>query len=277
MPGATLAPSLHPPAGYDSAHSQVDSDLRQMRVAGHKKLALVIWHTRHSTSADCNGFTVNSRGGRLPSHVLENLIALLRQTEADGYTEVQIRFAPVGNNSPYKWKKWKQEEFDENWSTIRTTVDRLRHVETPRLVFDLGVEFGGTACDSCTAYVTRMWRNYVDTFGAGASYGFSIAAAPGRVTRLVKALRDGGSMPDEIALDVYKDARSTIIRAANEAKAAGIAQPKFLIQETYYGDAGTWGGIRAGAEISSAKVVAIMQWPVTPGANRHISVSRPYD
>ena len=84
-------------------------------------------------------------------------------------------------------------------------------------------------------------------------------------------------MPDEIALDVYSGARNEVMRAAVEAKAAGIAEPNFLIQETSYADPDTLEEIREGARLSGARIRAIIQWPVTPGAKRNISVARPYD
>ena len=266
-----------PPAcGYDRASGKVDEDFREMRSAGQKKMALVIWHMTHAKAVECAGFTVSSNGGQLPPRVMRNLATLLKRAKADGYDEVQVRFAPMGGNSPDRWKKWNQDKFDENWSVISSTAEQLKQGDAPRLVFDLGVELGGRKCDSCASYVTRLWKNYVEKFGPEDSYGFSIAAAPGRVTLLIEALRAGGPLPDEIALDVYKNARNAVARAGEEAKAAGIAKPTFLIQETYYDEPGTLNEIREGASRSGAKIRAIMQWPVTPGANRHISTPRSY-
>jgi hypothetical protein len=266
-----------PGCGYDTASDRIQADLRRMRSAGLTKLGLIIWHMAHSTAAECSGFTVGSNGGRFPRRFLQNIALFLEQAKADGYDEVQIRFAPMGANSPYKWKGWDENKFDENWSVIRTTVAQLKLGRTPRLIFELGAEFAGTTCGACLAYVTRMWKNYVDVFGSGDSYGFSVAVAPGRVTRLIQTLRAGGPMPDEIALDVYSGARNEVMRAAVEAKAAGIAEPNFLIQETYYADPDTLEEIREGARLSGARIRAIIQWPVTPGAKRNISVARPYD
>ncbi|WP_374441020.1 hypothetical protein [Stella sp.] len=266
-----------PPAcAYDRSAGTVDEDLRRMRAGGQRKMALVVWHMHHANGAECAGFTVASNGGRLPERVLRNLATLLERAAADGYDEVQVRFAPMGGNSPDRWKNWDEAKFAENWSVVRSTVGRLHQGKSPRLVFDLGVELAGRTCQSCPDYVTRMWRNYVAEFGPGGSYGFSVAAAPGRVARLVQALRAGGPLPDEIALDVYRDAGKAVARAAAEAKAAGIAEPRFLIQETYYGEPGTVRDMLGAAERSGARIRAVMQWPVTPGANRHISVPRSY-
>lgn len=265
-----------PACTYDRSAPRVDEDFRQMRAAGQKKLALVVWHMTHADRAECAGFTVASNGGRLPQRVLDNLATLLRRAKADGYDEVQVRFAPMGDNSPDRWKGWNQAKFEENWSTIRSTVQRLRQGETPRLVFDLGVELAGRTCSSCPAYVTRLWRSYVAEFGPRDSYGFSVAAAPGRVRRLIETLRAGGPLPDEIALDVYRNAGAAVARAAEEARAAGVEQPLFLIQETYYAEPETVREIVQGARRSGARIRAVMQWPVTPGANRNISVPRSY-
>lgn len=271
-------PSLFvPPAcAYDRSAAKIDEDFRQMRAGGQRKMALVVWHMNHPNGADCAGFTVASNGGHLPERVLRNLTTLLERAAADGYDEVQVRFAPMGGHAPERWKRWDQAKYEENWSVIRSTARRLRAAKTPRLVFDLGVELGGLTCFACADYVTRLWRNYVAEFGPGQSYGFSVAAAPGRVARLIRALRAGGPLPEEIALDVYRDAGAAVARAAAEAKSAGIAQPRFLIQETYYGEPGTLRAITEAAARSGARIRAVMQWPVTPGASRHISVPRSY-
>ena len=71
-----------------------------MRSAGLTKLGLIIWHMAHSTAAECSGFTVGSNGGRFPRRFLQNIALFLEQAKADGYDEVQIRFAPMGANSP---------------------------------------------------------------------------------------------------------------------------------------------------------------------------------
>ena len=184
-----------PPCQFDERAVDVRRDLDQMHAAGQRKLALMVWFTHIRDEQDCKGFLANSAGGRLANKVLSNLEGLVKAAGAAGFDELQVRFAPMGVNAPSVWNAWNEEKYQENWGVIRTTVAALLKLKGPRLLFDLGAE--AVTRGQSDAYVQRLWADYARAFPPEASYGFSVAMAPGQVSRLLRDMQTSGPAPTQ--------------------------------------------------------------------------------
>jgi hypothetical protein len=247
---------------YAGREAAVERDFRQMRVAGQRKIGLLIWFTRTVNGEDCRGFIVNSAAGRLPDHVMANLKYLVATAGKVGFDEIQVRFGPLGTNLPADWIEWREPTYQENWGVVRNTVKALLGGVGPRLIFDLGAE--GVARGQSDTYVRRLWADYTRVFPPSTSYGFSVAMAPGRVTRLLDDMKVSGPMPTQIAIDVYRNAGPALATAAREMRAFGLDLP-ILIQETFYDDPLTYADLLASARSNGVHIRAVMQWPVRRG------------
>jgi hypothetical protein len=251
-----------PPCEFDARADAVKRDLAAMRASGQRKLGLMVWFTHVQSEQDCKGFLANSAGGRLAPRVDGNLERLVSEAGKEGFDEVQIRFAPMGPNWPKDWPAWNEDMYRENWGVIRSTVAALLQIKGPRLRFDLGVE--GVARGESDAYIHRLWGDYSKTFPPASSYGFSVAMAPGRVSRLLRDMRESGPAPTELALDIYQNPGRALATAAREMHAEGVDIP-IIIQETFYNDAGTYQELRDSARDNNVRLRTIMQWPLKPG------------
>jgi hypothetical protein len=258
---------------FEERSADVRRDLTAMQAHGQKKLAFLVWFTHFRDDQACRGFLANSAGGRLSKKVLDNLEALVRLAGELGFDEVQVRLAPMGKNWPNKWRAWDEKMYRENWGVIQSVVTRLIAIKKPRILFDLGVEAIGKG--QSDAYVRRMWADYTHEFPIGTSYGFSIAMAPGRVTRLLDDLRSSAKLPDQIAIDVYGNAGRAVAEAAREMRAAGVNLP-ILIQETFYADDATYKALQEAARDNGVEIRAVMQWPKRAGQRPQISESKTY-
>lgn len=242
--------------------------LADMYANGQRKLAIILWHMQRDKTEDCSGFVLRSSGAGLTPQTIRNLQSLLSSAEQLGFNEAQIRFAPMGDNAPSSWASWSAALAEQNWHVIEATKRSLDgRFPKLRIVYDLSAEMGGLAsCVSCSLFTRYLWSQYNSKFSSTDSYGVSIAAAKGRVAKLIDDLRAVGPIPQEIALDIYENPSREIAFAAMEARSRGIVSPRFIVQETYYADPGTYAAIVQAAKEHDVTIRTIMQWPKRKGS-----------
>jgi hypothetical protein len=181
--------------------------------------------------------------------------------------------------------------FDEDWSFVRDVRPLLKRYGPPSARVDLMSEgappswLGPDALAQDEDWITRMWSNYVDTFGS-ADASFSSVGADGpydtadRIQNLIDALRASGR-PLPSWFDIhpaydYDGTLSTLEGVDALLTRDSLSQP-LVIGEEAYNDNQVARAIAQFTATSSRRVLEVMEWPL--GADRpckDMSVSPPY-
>ncbi len=252
------------------------AQLHAMRLAGQKKVALVLWNMHlGNTGSDVYGHVVRSDLYRLTPQHEANFRTWLADVEAEGFDEVQLRFATQGQSDPNGWTAWDETLYQETWNFIvntRAVMESVLSTNTRR-VYDLGGELGGLVeSGQNRAYTKRLWIDWVTSFGTVDTVGFSFATYPGRLQKMIAVYDEVGVRPSQWAFDTYDNVESWMGSVAQEFAAAGVIEPSLFVQETYADDEATaqaWANVVANTGL---RIRTLMQWPVKPGAGPHFSM-----
>lgn len=266
---------------YHLAPGLVQVQLQQMYRTGQRNVALVVWYMPYgSTDTPINGVVdgafLDSSSGQLSSQAQQNLTAILKLIQRIGFSQITLRFAPVGNASPASWgNTWNELQFEQDesfeFSTRRLAETALATSQITR-VYDLGVEMAGiphnlnndgiTYSDGQSPeWTSRLWKDYVAAFGEEDSYGFSIAYSPGTLTTAVAEYDRAGKRPHSYAIDTTIP--SDLWNYYQELEGAGDANKPLVIQETSYDDVTQMAGIAAEIAHFPLTISYIDQWPVS--------------
>jgi len=252
-----------PACQLDQDKSRASQELQKMFSSGQRKIALVLWHMHQPSDQICTGFALNSFRGRFPAIVVQNVQNFAKMAAHIGFSEFEVRFAPLAGNSPREWKTWNIAAFHENWEIIQQIKIALDQIKGITITYDLGVELGGVEqehCVECSAYTSNIWKLFTQNFGSLDTYGFSIAYRRGRLARLIQDLQQSsGVLPKAFAVDLYKNIIPALQDFQQEAIDAGDSNPEFFIQETYYNDQNTFAQFLDASKFIHIK--AVMQWP----------------
>ena len=266
----------------------VRGQLADMRAAGVQTLRLLLWYMTDASGT--NWGPVSSRGGRLAEPYRSNLIRYLADVRHAGFRQLTVSFSPEYHNLPLD-PAYEPSTFEENWNFIRDVVPLVKRYGPVSTHIDLSNEEPGGDWDSRTAvansrtYVTKLWSNYVTTFGnAGATFSLMGSDGPRdatpRLQNLVEALRASGK-PLPRWFDVhppysYAGALATL-RAVDRRLSSDHLRQALVVGEEAYDDASVARAIAKFMATSSRPVLEVMEWPLA--ANRpckNISVSAPY-
>jgi hypothetical protein len=267
--------ALKPVIGtYDLAPDTVRSQLAEMVANGQKQIALMLWYMPLGASTDADGdgvwgHIVDSSAAKLRPQHEQNLVDLLSDIRCAGFNTLYFRFATQGTSDPGSWSAWDEPQFQQNWNFIYNTrelIDQQMQGKSVTVVYDLGVELGGITTGQTEAYAEKLWQNTNTVWGSTATYGFSFATAPGRLTEMLSVYDKTGVRPSLYAFDIYGDEQNTLAYVASELSQAGDLAKPILIQETYYDDAQANTGLRAGAQAQGLKLLSLFQWPIERGA-----------
>lgn len=280
--------TLRPVVGrYDEDSATVLRQLEQMYAAGQRRIALVVWYDDLSNDARLRdrpvyGHAVNaSTGALLPRHA-ESLRAIVRHLRTLGYEELVVRFAGQGQSRPKEWKRWNEDAYERNrrfiWSTI-TLVDSARG-PLP-VLYDLDIEGGGIDLGQERPYVRRLWRDYLASFPAENSVGFSLAASSRldwglggrRLATLIADFDSVGRRPPSYAVDVYEWPARSLAGISRSLQAQGAGGAPVVILESYHDDVETCEAVADARAAGALDIVAVYQWPLDRGATaRHVSM-----
>jgi hypothetical protein len=278
---------------YHMNPAAVHAQLIQLYDSGQRKISLVLWHMPfvahpHPDSLpDVWDHVINSRDGRLSKQHEANLRSMLRWIRYIGFDEVTLRFAPQGGAIPSTkhepWTGgWSESQYQENLSFIISTRAIMEselagtHIQRQ---YDLGMELGGIDEEPAATYAARLWADYVNRFGPTDTYGFSMIASRGRITRLISTFDRGGVRPGAYAVDVYAPPQGDAIDVAleyihQEMVRAGEGLKPIIIQETFSNDADVANRIVATLNRWPIRIGHITQWP-TPRTNTAINLTPP--
>ena len=253
------------------------AQLQAMHDSGQRKISILIWHD-HLTDAQMEsgseygvyGHVMASNGGHLLPQQEKNLKGLLALIRESGlFNELIFRFAEQGSVWPQGWTEWNETLFQENMDfiiSVRQQVCEALQGSGMKLMFDLGAELGGMEVGLCTQYTARVWEEYTRRFGVKDTFGFSIAACPGRIARWINVCDQAGVRPDFFALDLYDYIPEWMPKIIPEFFAAGIKHPQLIVLESYYNDAQELKDLQAVAERYNIEYCYLMQWPLRRGS-----------
>lgn len=266
---------------YNLAPGLVEAQLRQMYKTGQRNISLILWYLpfgNSNTPADgvMDGAFMDSSGGHLSAQNQANLTAVLGLIKQIGYSQVTLRFAPVGAASPTGWgNTWNEAVFEQDeafvFSTRQVAEAALAGSSVAR-TYDLGVEVGGvphllnpdkvTYTDGQSPnYTTRLWGDYVRNYGASDSYGFSIAYGFGTLTTAIAQYDRAGTRPSAYAIDDYGN--DELWYCYQELVGAHETAKPIVLQETSYNDAGQMAAIQNQLLHIPLVISYIDQWPAS--------------
>jgi hypothetical protein len=256
---------------YHQQPELVRQQLRDMYARGQRKIALFLWYVESipaGTGTDgVHGHVVDaSAGALLPQHK-QNLQNLIRDIENTGFTGMQFRFAAQSPCSP-------GEGYQKCWNFLESTV-RLVVATATKLdvIFDLDNEAGGSKADHVVSYSDGFWRDFhaKGLASIAKTYGFSVAAAPGRLTKMVQRFGSVGNRPSVYAITLYDNIGERMREISQELASLGESGKPIIVQETYYNDPQVAADLRTYAKQFGVNIQYVMQWPLTRGL-KHFSV-----
>ena len=259
-------------------HQQKEADVRRqlkaMHESGQRKIAIMMWHDhltpQQMADGGIYGHVLASNGGALTPQHSDNLKRLLSLIREDGlFNELVFRFAQQGSVWSQEWTAWNEEAYQENLKFILTVRQQVREVldgADIKLVFDLGAELGGISKGCVPEYTRRLWKEYTERFGADDTFGFSIAAHPGRISNLLAVYDEVGVRPARHALDLYTHVPQWMPKMVSEFHDAGINKPRIIILETFWNSAESLNEFQQISDQFGLSFEYLMQWPWVRGA-----------
>jgi hypothetical protein len=266
----------------------VRAQLAAMHKAGVETLRLLLWHMTDATGQ--NWGIVPSGGGLLAEPYRSNLIRYLSDVRAAGFQQLTLVFGPQWTNWPLGGN-YDPATFDENWQFIRTVVPLVKQYGPASTHIDLSNEVIGGQFDSPSVvattetYVTKLWSNYVDTFGSHDATFSSIGGggpqdAAARMQNLVDALRASGRpLPDyfDIHPPFTFDGTLAVLSAVDHTLTSNSLSQPLVVGEEAYNNLPVAQAIAQFMRPSSRPVLEVMEWPLEAGsACQNVSVSAPY-
>jgi hypothetical protein len=284
-------------AWYDSVHGVrpvigtyhlkpklVEQQLRNLYKSGQRKIALVLWFeaVREDAPYHIHGHLVDSSLSKLRDQHEKNLRAVLKLINKIGFTQLYFRFAMNGLSDPavgpgVSWSSWSkgwneagyQQNFKFLMSTRSVVEEELKNTAVRRM-YDLGVELGGIESGQAVPYQKRLWSDYIKATKGDISdtYGFSIAHATNRLSKLINLLMSVGKIPKSFATDIYPRPGYSMSTALSEVRGEldrnGLSGREIILQETFANDPSVYQGV-AEARAFGLNLTTIMQWPLQAG------------
>jgi hypothetical protein len=273
---------------WPGVRPRVRAQLAAMRAAGIQSLRLLFWYMSDATGQTWG--IVSSAGGRLSEPYRSNLIRYLSDVKRAGIVQLTLAFGPTWTNDPLG-TNYDPAMFDEDWAFVRDVRQLLKRYGPAATRVDLMSEgappswLGPVALAQDEDWITRMWSNYVDTFGS-ADASFSSVGADGpydtadRIQNLIDALRASGR-PLPSWFDIhpaynYDSTLSTLNGVDTLLTRDGLSQP-LVIGEEAYDDKPVADAIAQFSATSSRRVLEVLEWPLRGDRRcRDMSVSPPY-
>jgi hypothetical protein len=221
-PGCSLDYGIITHYDWPGVRRRVRAQLAAMRTAGIQSLRLLLWYMSDATGQ--NWGIVSSGGGRLAQPYRSNLIDYLSDVRQSGMEQLTLAFGPTWTNDPLG-SNYDPAMFGEDWAFVREVRPLLKRYGPPSTRVDLMSEgappswLGPAALAQDEGWITRMWSNYVDTFGS-ADASFSSVGADGsydttdRIQNLIDALHASGRpLPSWFDIHPAYDADGTLSNA----------------------------------------------------------------
>jgi hypothetical protein len=252
-----------------------------MRAAGLETLRLVIWH--QSDGAAQPSGVIPSPAGQLTEPYRGNLVRYLQDVRAARFERLTVAFHPTSANDPVG-DVWDPPRFEENLSfiaAVRALLGALGPVSAAVDLLDQGAASASQASrDRVRAYVTEIYRRYVDAFGK-ADVTASVVATPDDVATVQDVINafaaSGHGQPGVFSVQPAADRTLDALRQVDATLTAnGLAQP-IVISQTAYDDPPLAAAIQDFRRTSSRRVLEVHQRPLRRGSGcEAFSVTPPF-
>jgi hypothetical protein len=285
-------------AFYHLDPAGVRARLAAMRANGQRRVGFVLWYVAPGDFSDISHAHVvvpRADNSLAPQHQ-QNLINFLKDIDAAGFEEVQIRFGAQGgaefqcyqNPSCYS----NPGSFDTphlgeaiafNWSFISqvVAVAEASGATTPRL-YDIAPEYAGhpfmVTQPNWYTYTSSIWSHYVSELqptGVRATLSFNHADPSGSDKTL--AMYDQLGWPGVVSIDVYDSIHDNLVNLATALGHHGHGALPVFIQETWLDDPQTASEIRSAVHDSTLNLTHVMQWPQRRGSDQPVLDVSPYE
>ncbi len=276
---------------YHTKKAIIDQQLADMRAAGQARLRIPIYHMR---GGHWNGTILNSSGGDLSSQMRTNLTNLLAAIKQAGFSEIEVGFFPQGDNYPPGWNRnsswtsWHESYFQENWNLIYRLqpiianagilyrIDLMNEGSAPSSYLGPNIPYHPTWSE----YARKLWINYNLRFSKSTTLGFSIPVKTHDIAARVNHLNYiySSNLPYLYDLHLYDNVLQGFLAADSEFDAIGLANPGWIIGETWYNDATAANDIKIGMNpwLGNRTVHYVTQWPLERNAScSNVSVAPP--
>ncbi len=268
---------------YHENPSAVDAQISALRQSGANTVAFDLWNLDLTTceiSGACNdGYLDGVYGevldnglyGLRPQH-RANLQAMLNKVKQVGFGRVVIRF---NHYWPSEAQNWDETLYQKTLGFVRATRElvetNLAGSQTESL-YDLGGEMAGLTNNQVSQFVTRMWKDYVSSWGNSKTVGFSFAWAPGRFNQAIQIYQSAGTvLPKTWAFDVYAgfggqpgSMRDLLFGISNEMGSLN-GQP-IIILETWFNNIDMANSLESALngpnKIVNLNLDGVLQWPL---------------
>ena len=238
--------------------SAVRTQLAGMYSEGQRRLRIALFFANDAGT----GSTVYAPNGVFPAQYLTNLGAFLADVKAAGFEEVLVGLFPQHAYSFYADTTYSTTKESQYWNLIQQAHQVVVSAGMPYL-FDLGNELmppaGGNPV--WATYVTNLWGQYVATYGANYSVGFSTPSSD----RLSNMSVYGTTKPSVVDVHIYDTNPATgYTTADHNLTVAGLPNVDIVIGETYYNDTTYAQGIRSAINSSTSGRWArwLTEWPI---------------
>lgn len=254
--------------GQPRVRERVQDQLAAMRAGGAESIRLFLTYDDNTSE---NPYFVPARSGRLEEPFRTNLVNYLSDARSAGFLRLTLAFDPRSSVQPaqvFPNNNYDPSTFAETWSLIRDVRPLLKQYGPPDTRIDLLNEGapGGYLTEQVSSWISRMYADYVDTFGADdvtVSAGFWTG-----MSGLVQALRASGRpMPQWFDVHPRWDPTQALqdLQATDaELTANGLSQP-LVIGEEKYNDPGVAAAIAEFTRSSTRRVEEVMEWPLEHG------------
>jgi len=264
--GAAILTTYHEPG----VRQRVRQQLAAMRAAGLETLRLVIWH--QTDGAGQPPGVIPSAGGQFVEPYRGNLARYLQDVRAARFERLTVAFRPRAANDP-TGDVLDPVRFEENLSFVAAVRPLLKQFGPAATRVDLLAEGVATddqaTRDRVKAYVTELYRRYVNAFGKGDVTASAVARPDGAASLqdLITAFAASGhGQPEVFSVRPAADGTLEALRQVDATLTAnGLAQP-IVITETAYDDAPLAAAIQEFRRTSPRRVVEVQQRPVRRGS-----------
>lgn len=274
-----------------TVRNAVRTQLSGMRQSGQQRIVLPIFYG-HGIST---GTVLNSSSGALSSRDSTNFSNLLSDIRKAGFSELLVKFVPIGDISPVNWTGSWSAAHQSFYEEARAFIFSAKDVLDRSGVFyriDLmgeGMPPGQPGTNApyypnWSRYVSQLWGDFVLLYGKNNTVGYSVPVGfdiDARVRHFSYVY--GQNLPYLFSFHIYGDsasaAYSDFVRVDGLVRANGYTQG-WIIGETFFNDLGTAQSLRNAVTATRRTVFYIAQWPLSrfarensPNENCRVHVS----
>lgn len=175
-------------SNFDRASGTINSLLQQMYANGQRRFRLPIFYSRGGETCTApypytRSYYMDSTGGTLSPQCTQNIVNTLQAIQAQGFADVEVAFfpAPSTYSDPSVWPAgWSYTSPYESY--YQDAINLIRNLHPYFAAANLNIKIDllnegmppSAGYQGLVEYTSRMWAEYINQFGQGDTYGFSV-------------------------------------------------------------------------------------------------------